>query len=185
MEEEIQTEKQTTVQKPVRKQFPVTGMSCASCAINVESTLKKQPGVRTAAVNLASQIATVEFDPVEVKPVNLKEAVTSIGYDLIIDESEKAKEELENIQQKNYRSLRSRTIWSIALAVPLFVISMAFSHMPYAHYIMWILATPVVLWFGRTFFINAWKLIRHRSANMDTLVSLSTGIAYVFSVFNT
>jgi len=167
------------------KQYPVTGMSCASCAANVESKLSKQPGVVKAAVNLASEIATVEFMPSLIQPQNLKEAVTSIGYDLIIDESENAKEELESIQQKAYRSMKQRTILAIILATPLLLISMFFMNIPLANYIMWALATPVVFYCGRSFFINAFKLIRHGNANMDTLVSLSTGIAYLFSVFNT
>ena len=172
-------------QKIIIKQYPVTGMSCASCAANVESRLNSQPGVVKAAVNLATQIATVEYMPSVVKPQNLKETITSIGYDLIIDESEKAKEELESLQQKTYRSMKKRTIWAISLALPLVVISMFSMSLPFAPYIMWALATPVVAWFGRSFFINAWKLIRHGNVNMDTLVSLSTGIAYLFSVFNT
>ncbi len=172
-------------QKIIIKQYPVTGMSCASCAANVESRLNSQAGVVKAAVNLATQIATVEYMPSVVKPQNLKETITSIGYDLIIDESEKAKEELESLQQKTYRSMKKRTIWAISLALPLIVISMFSMSLPFAPYIMWALATPVVAWFGRSFFINAWKLIRHGNVNMDTLVSLSTGIAYLFSVFNT
>ena len=91
--------------KTVKKQFPVTGLSCASCASNVELKLNNQPGVVSAAVNLASQIATIEYQPSLVKPLNLKESVISIGYDLIIDESAKAKEELENLQQKRLKSL--------------------------------------------------------------------------------
>jgi Cu2+-exporting ATPase len=169
----------------LKKQFPVTGLSCASCASNVELNLKKQRGVISASVNLASQIATIEFDPAVVKPSDLKESTISIGYDLITDESEKAKEELENLQQKRVKSLRQRTFVSISLAIPLVVISMFFMNIPYANYIMWALSTPVVLWMGRTFFINGWKQLMHRSANMDTLVALSTGIAYSFSVFNT
>jgi len=176
---------ESTDQKIVKKQYPVTGMSCASCAANIETTLKKQPGIAKASVNLASQIATIEFNPTVVKPVDLKEAVASAGYDLIIDESENAREELENIQQRRYNSLKSRTILAIILAVPLVLIGMIFMNLPYASYIMWALATPIVFWFGRSFFINAWKQIRHGNATMDTLVALSTGIAYVFSIFNT
>jgi P-type Cu2+ transporter len=183
MKETANTE--STDQKIVKKQYPVTGMSCASCAANIETTLKKQPGIAKASVNLASQIATIEFNPTVVKPVDLKEAVASAGYDLIIDESENAREELENIQQRRYNSLKSRTILAIILAVPLVLIGMIFMNLPYASYIMWALATPIVFWFGRSFFINAWKQIRHGNATMDTLVALSTGIAYVFSIFNT
>lgn len=184
--EEVQVEKkQVPDQKVIIKQYPVTGMSCASCAANVESRLNNQPGVVKAAVNLASQMATIEFNPSLVQPEILKETITAIGYDLIIDESEKAKEELENLQQMQYKSMKKRTIWAISLSLPLVIISMFFMNIPYANYIMWALATPVVVWFGRSFFINGSKQLRHGSANMDTLVSLSTGIAYLFSVFNT
>jgi len=169
----------------VKKQFPVTGMSCASCAANIESTLNRQSGVVKASVNLASQIATLEFNPSVITPQDLKESVTSIGYDLIIDESENAREELENLKQKKHRSLKNRTMLAIILAIPLLLVSMVFMNIPYANYIMWVLATPIVFWSGRSFFINAWKQIRHGSTTMDTLVSLSTGIAYIFSVFNT
>ncbi len=182
---ESHTEKQNPDPKIIKKQFPVTGMSCASCAANIETTLSKQAGVLKASVNLASQIATIEFNPAIVNPQDLKESVTSIGYDLIIDESENAREELENLQQKRYKLMKKRTIWAIVLAVPLLLISMIFMRIPYASYIMWALATPIVFWAGRSFFINAWKQIRHGSTTMDTLVSLSTGIAYLFSVFNT
>ena len=175
----------STQEKTVRKQFPVTGLSCASCASNVELKLNKQDGVVEAAVNLASQIATVEYLPTQVNPAELKESIISIGYDLIIDESASAKEELENIQQKRVKSLRRKTIWSLALAFPLVTISMFFMNMPYANFIMWAISTPIVLWMGRSFFINGWKQLMHRSANMDTLVALSTGIAYFFSIFNT
>ena len=175
----------TNSTKVITKQFPVTGLSCASCASNVELNLNKQVGVQKAAVNLASQIATVEFDPAAVTPESLKESIISIGYDLIIDESEKAKEELETLEQKRAKSLRHRTVLAIVLAVPLVTISMFFMEMPYSSYITWALATPIVLWSGRNFFINGWKQLRHRSANMDTLVALSTGIAYIFSIFNT
>lgn len=177
--------KKTTDQESIKKQFPVTGMSCASCAVNIESMLNKQTGVVKASVNLASQIATLEFKPSVVKPQDLKEAVTSIGYDLIIDESEDAREKLENLQQQRYKLMKRRTTWAIALALPLLLMSMVFMNIRYASYIMWVLATPIVFWSGRSFFINAWKQIRHGSTTMDTLVSLSTGIAYIFSLFNT
>lgn len=177
--------RQSQIGKTIKKQFPVTGLSCASCASNVELKLNKQPGVVSAAVNLASQIATIEYQPSLVKPLSLKESIISIGYDLIIDESVRAREELENLQQKRLKSLKRRTIFSIILSVPMVIISMFFMNMPYASYIMWAIATPIVLWMGRNFYINAWKQLTHLSANMDTLVALSTGIAYLFSVFNT
>ena len=103
----------------------------------------------------------------------------------MIDESEAAKDELEEVHRKKFETLKRRTIGSVALSIPLVLIGMFFMNMPYANYIMWALATPVVLYFGKQFFIGAWKQAKHRSANMDTLVALSTGVAYLFSVFNT
>jgi Cu2+-exporting ATPase len=169
----------------VTRQFPVTGMSCASCAANIQTRLSRQNGILSASVNLATESVSVKFDPQVIKPHDLKDAVASIGYDLIIDESEDAREELENLQLKRYRSMKRRTVWSVILAAPLALISMLFMDIPYAPYIMWALATPIVFWFGRSFFINASKQILHGTVSMDTLVSLSTGIAYLFSVFNT
>ncbi len=168
----------------VRKQFPVTGMSCASCAANIESTIKKQPGVVSASVNLASQIVTLDYLPAEITPDDLREAVVSAGYDLITSDSEVAREELASLQMLNHRLLKRKSVTAIALAIPLFLVSMVFMDLPLSEYIMWALATPIVFWSGSSFFINAWKQIRHRHATMDTLVALSTGIAYLFSMFN-
>ncbi len=169
----------------VKKQFPVTGMTCASCAASVESMLTAQPGVVKAGVNFANSTVLLEYIPGVAHTEDFKKAIQSIGYDLVIDESDEAADNLQALQQQHTKSLRNRTLWSIAFSVPLVVIGMFFMNMPYANYIMWALASPVVLLFGKQFFVNAWKQARHRSANMDTLVAMSTGIAYVFSVFNT
>ncbi len=169
----------------LKKNFPVTGMSCASCAASVESMLGAQPGVIKATVNFADSTTQVEFVPGIVDAAGLRSAIQAVGYDLVIDESEEAASNLEALQQEHARKLRQRTIAAILFSLPLVVIGMFFMNMPYANYMMWALATPVVLVFGRQFFVNAWKQLKHRSANMDTLVAMSTGIAYVFSVFNT
>jgi Cu2+-exporting ATPase len=169
----------------IKKNFPVTGLSCASCAASVESMLKAQHGVIKAGVNFANSTASVEYIPGIAHVEDFKKAIQSVGYDLIIDESEEAADSLQALQQQHAKSLRNRTILSIAFSIPLVIIGMFFMNIPYANYIMWALATPVVLVFGKQFFINAWKQARHRSANMDTLVAMSTGIAYLFSVFNT
>ncbi|RZK35392.1 MAG: heavy metal translocating P-type ATPase, partial [Hymenobacter sp.] len=84
-----------------------------------------------------------------------------------------------------YETLKKRTIGAILLSIPLVTIGMFFMNMPYANYIMWALSTPIVILLGKQFFIGAWKQAKHRSTNMDTLVALSTGVAYLFSVFNT
>ena len=169
----------------VKQTFPVTGMSCASCASSAESIVVAQPGVVKAAVNFANTSLQVEYIPTVTSPGQLKQAVQAVGYDLVIEDTKEAKEALEDLHRQKLQSIKQRTFWSILLSLPLMVIGMFFMDMPFANYIMWALATPVILIFGRQFFVNAWKQARHRSANMDTLVALSTGIAYLFSVFNT
>lgn len=168
----------------IQKKFSVIGMSCAACSARVERTLNKQAGVCQAAVNLATATATVEYDTRETSPQALQEAIQKIGFELVIQEDSESLKQVEENQETQYRALRFRTLWAIVLSVPIMVISMFFMHMPYANFIMWALATPVVFWLGRGFFINAWKLLRHGGANMDTLVANSTGIAYLFSLFN-
>jgi len=91
---------------------------------------------------------------------------------------------LEALHAENFKKLKNKTLWAIILSLPVVAIGMFFMDIPYANQIMWVFSTPVVLWLGRDFFVNAWKQAKHRSANMDTLVALSTGIAYVFSIFN-
>ncbi len=169
----------------VKKNFPVLNMTCASCAISAQTILESTRGVVDVSVNYANNIASVEYVPSLATPSDLQAAMRSIGYDLMIDESDSGKDSLEELHQLRFRNLKRRTFGAIALSIPVVVIGMFFMHLPYANFIMWILSTPVILWFGKDFFINAWKQAKHRSANMDTLVALSTGIAYLFSVFNT
>lgn len=170
--------------KIVKDTFPVVGMSCAACASRVEKTLAGQTGVRTAAVNYAAATVKVEYDRTACTAESLQKAVQDAGYDLLVQKDGNAADEAEKAHDERYAQLKSRTIWAIALSLPVAVIGMFFMDMPYAEYIMWALSTPVVFWLGRGFFISAWKQLRHRTANMDTLVANSTGIAYLFSVFN-
>lgn len=169
----------------VKKNFPVLNMTCASCAISAQSILESAKGVVGVSVNYANTMAWVEYIPSMTAPKELQTAIRSIGYDLLIDESESAHDTLEDLQQEKFRKLKWRTFGAILLSVPVVTIGMFFMDIPYANYIMWVLSTPVIAWLGKDFFINAWKQAKHRSANMDTLVALSTGIAYLFSVFNT
>lgn len=167
----------------VKKNFPVTGLSCASCAISVESMLKAQEGVIDAAVNFANSTAWVEYLPGKASLTNFKSVIQSIGYDLLIeDEGHVHQEEMQHVHLKK---LKINTLWASILAFPIVVIAMFLMNIPYANWIMLILATPVIVWFGRGFFINAIKQAKHGKANMDTLVALSTGIAYLFSLFST
>jgi len=156
-------------------------MSCASCASRVESFVKTIPGINGASVNLADNSLKVEFLPEVIAPSELKKRVRSIGYDIIIDETNS--QELKEEAQYDYlRKIRINTLGAAALSIPLVIIAMFFMTIPYANYIMMALATPVIFWFGRQFPAGAWKQLKHRSAGMDTLVALSTGIAYIYSV---
>ncbi len=172
--------------KLVRQIFPVLEMSCAACAVSVESMLKTVPGVKDAAVNFANQSASVEYDQALVDPQALQNAVRSVGYDLVVNNNTEESQAIqEEAQYKHYQQIKNRTIGASVLAIPVVVIGMFFMNLPYGNYISLVLTAPVVFYFGRNFFVNAWKQARHGKANMDTLVALSTGIAFLFSTFNT
>jgi len=167
----------------IKKTFPVLHMSCASCAVSAQTVLENLPGVVSASVNYANASVLLEYLP-SLSPGSMKSALQGIGYDLLIDE-DKQQDELKLVQQQHHRKLQRHTWGAIILAVPLVIIGMFGMDLPYANYIMWALTTPVLFVFGWRFFRGAWKQAKHRSANMDTLVALSTGVAYAFSVFNT
>lgn len=175
--------KDTKKDATVKQIFPVVGMSCAACAARVDKTLNSLEGV-TASVNYATAAVTVSYPPEACSPEKLREAVRNAGYDLLIDTATDIEAEAAKLRNRHYVQLKRRTIGAIALSLPLSVISMCFPQLPYAGYIMWILATLVVFGLGRDFFINTWKQLKHGTSNMDTLVANSTGIAYLFSTFN-
>lgn len=163
---------------------PVLEMSCAVCAANVEKGVRAVKGVSSADVNFASNSLTVEFDEKFVTPAQLKKTVQSLGYDLVIEEA--AEEITEELRLKHFRLMRFKTIMAWVLAIPLMVISMSAMHGgPIVNWIMLLLTSPILFFCGDAFFKNAWKQARHRTANMDTLVALSTSIAFLFSLFNT
>ncbi|MCO5286110.1 MAG: heavy metal translocating P-type ATPase [Chitinophagaceae bacterium] len=166
-----------------KEKFPVLNMSCASCAVSVQSTLENVPGVVSATVNYANGKAAVEYIPNLISPQEMKTAIQSIGYDLLVEEDTQG-DTAEQIKRKQYRTLKRHTLWAVVFSVPLIVLGMFFMHVPYVDWALWILSTPVVFVFGKQFFVGAWKQLKHRKANMDTLVALSTGIAYLFSLFN-
>ncbi|MGJ1434209.1 heavy metal translocating P-type ATPase [Sphingobacterium spiritivorum] len=168
-----------------RKTYPVLEMTCASCASSVESLLKYLPGIVRADVNFATTSVAVEYFPNMTNPEQIQKTVQAGGYDLLIEEEDNQAETLEEIHQEKFKKLKGKTIGAAIITLPVVIIGMFYMDMPYANPIMWLLSTPVVLWYGKDFFINAWKQAKHRSANMDTLVALGSGIAYIFSVFNT
>ena len=165
---------------PILKTYPVTGLHCASCAARTESFVKALPGIKSASVNFADTSIRVEFASDEISPSEMKKAVQSIGYDILIDEAN-SQELQEEARYTYYRKTRINTIGAASLSIPLVIIAMVFMNIPYANLIMLVLATPVVFWFGRQFHSGAFRQLKHRTANMDTLVALSTGIAYIYS----
>lgn len=162
--------------------FPVTGMSCVGCSSSVENILKKIDGVNEVSVNFASNNVLVAYDTAVVRKEKLKEILQGAGYDIIIEE-DNALEKQEELQDIHYKETKRRTIWAAVLTAPVFVLGMFFMSWKPGEYIQFIFATPVLFVFGREFFLNTWKQAKMKQVNMDTLVALSTGIAYVFSVF--
>jgi P-type Cu2+ transporter len=167
----------------IKKEIPVIGMSCAACAIAVEKSLSQSKGVKSAVVNYANHAALIEWEEQDTSLEKLQENVKSNGYDLMIEAIQQ--EELDKMQGEAYRQLKRKTLYAGLLALPVFLIGMFWMHMPYGNYIMWALTTPILLVFGSQFFVQAWKLAKNFQSNMDTLVALSTGIAYLYSSFNT
>lgn len=168
----------------IKETFPVLEMSCAACATSVASMLNGTAGVEAATVNFADQTAQVSYNNKIITPEGLRNVVRSIGYDLVID-TDNREEVQAAAQRAQFVKLKKNTIAALLLSAPVVVIGMAFMDMPYANWLMLLLSTPVVFVIGRQFFVNAWKQARHGRTNMDTLVALSTGIAWLFSVFNT
>lgn len=167
----------------VKQSFPVTGMTCAACASSVESILTNTDGVSHASVNFASSSVTVEHDPA-ITSADLQNTLRSVGYDLIVDTKDPG-EAQESLQQQYYQNVKQRTAWSAVLTLPVFLLGMFYMDWMPGKWVSLALSIPILFWFGRSFYANAWKQAQHGKANMDTLVALSTGIAFAFSVFNT
>jgi Cu2+-exporting ATPase len=171
--------------KIITKKFPLLNMSCAACANSTQTILENLHGITKVSANYANASAHIQYDPALVTPTDMKEALKGIGYDLMIDETEHGKEEVEAKQFKRYKALRIKALGSLFLSIPTVIIGMFLMEAPYANYMMWFLSTIIIFFGGSQFFVGAWKQTKHYSANMDTLVALSTGIAYLFSVFTT
>ncbi len=174
--------------KTVRKSFPVQGMGCAACVARVQNTIQGLRGVSDCNVSLASNSARVDYDPTAITPADIKKAVQDAGYDLIVvdgdDSEDEAESEADRLQEDYLRSLKKDAKLAVILALLVMLLGMGFSDFPGKGFVLWVLATPAVFWCGRRFFSVARKQAAHGSANMDTLVALSTLISYLFSVFN-
>jgi len=159
-------------------------MHCAACTNNVEKIVKKQEGVEDASVNLAAAVLTVDFNSDVVSPEQLKDAVMKIGFDLIIDE-DNSMEEQEEAEHSYYEQLQRKTVVAWIFALPVAFMGMFFMDFPGINWWMLVLSLPVLFYSGHAFYVNAWKQAKHFTSNMDTLVALSTSIAFLFSLFNT
>ena len=177
-----------------KKTIAILGMMCAGCSARVEKRLNELEGIQSAAVNLPARTALVEYDPKLISLEQMKDELGKIGYDMVIEEDRN----VEAIEHRTYISLRNRVIASWLFAILVMAISMGSAHsVPFlqkgfgevssdvANQTMLILSLFNLVYCGRQFFVTAWKQLIHGSANMDTLVALSTGISFLFSTFNT
>ena len=167
----------------VKEIHRVDGMSCASCAASINTMLSAMDGVKSANVNLAAENVLVEFDNSVINIQKLSKAVDDLGFKLITRDLT-AEQELD-LETKRLKKLRLNTILSFSFSLPVFIIAMFLHHLPFRNWIMMALTIPVLAFFGREFFVIAFKRAKHFSANMDTLVALGTGISFLFSTFNT
>jgi P-type Cu+ transporter len=153
-------------------ELPIGGMTCAACARTVERQLANSPGVETASVNFATRIASVSFNPAQTRLEDLVSAVEEVGYEV-------SREPQEIAEAAESRELRQRLFWGAVFGIPVFIMGM----LERAPLIQFVLVLPVLIYAGRGFFEDAWKGLKHRSANMNTLIALGTGTAFLYSVW--
>ena len=177
-----------------KKTIAILGMMCAGCSARVEKRLNELEGIQTASVNLPARTALVEYDPQQISLQQMKDELAKIGYDMVIEEDRN----VEAIERRAYTSLRNKVIASWGFALLVMAIAMGSNHsVPLlqeglgevskdtANQTMLILSLLNLIYCGRQFYVTAWRQLIHGSANMDTLVALSTGISFLFSTFNT
>ncbi len=170
----------------IKENYKVSGMTCASCAISLESYLTPLDGVEHVSVNYPNQSVAIDYDKSKISIETIQEKAKEITYDILIGDDKETQKTFDEIEEKRLNSLRSKLIYSAIFSIPVFLIAMFFTGLiPFENWIMMVLSIPVLFWSGSEFFVIAWKKLQHFSANMDTLVALSTGVAFTFSVFNT
>ncbi|WP_311549463.1 HAD-IC family P-type ATPase [Prevotella nigrescens] len=168
----------------MKKTIPVIGMACSACSANIEKKLNSLNGITSASVSLPSRSALVDFNPDEVSLTDMKAAINAIGYDLVIEEGRSAVE----IEKRAYTLLKRKAILSWIFAVGVMAISMHWVNLGNnntSNQVALLVALGNMLYCGKQFYVSAWKQLKNGLANMDTLVALSTLIAFLFSVFNT
>ena len=167
-----------------KRTLPVVGLACSACSANVEKKLNSLPGVKSASVNLLARTALVEYDATEISLEKMKSEVNAIGYDLVIESNRS----VEAIERRELQLLKQSTLLSWVFAILCMCVSMGWLNLggkAMNNQVALLLALANFVVCGRGFFVKSWQQLRHASANMDTLVALSTGIAFVFSAFNT
>ena len=174
----------------MKKTIPVIGMACSVCSANVERKLNSLDGIRSASVSLAGRTALVDYDPEKITLEDMKREVSNAGYDLVIESDRSA----EKINRREFTLLKRKTLLSWLFAILTMAFSMGWISLgmesdsmnsPFGNQICLLLALANMVYCGRMFYVSAWKQLRHRTANMDSLVAMSTLIAFLFSAFNT
>jgi Cu2+-exporting ATPase len=161
-------------------------MTCAACAISVESYLSPLEGINNVAVNYPNQSVALAFDTSKISIATIQQKIKEIGYEILIGNPKETEKAFEELEEKRFKALKLKLIFSAIFSTPIFVMAMFFmGKVPYENWVMMGLTAPVLFWSGSEFYTIAWKKAKHFSANMDTLVALSTGVAFLFSVFNT
>lgn len=174
----------------MKKTIPVIGMACSVCAANVERKLNSLDGINSATVSLAGRTALVDFNPEQITLEDMKREISNAGYDLVIEENRSA----EEINRREFTLLKRKTIGSWIFSLLVMAFSMGWISMGAEselaarninNQMALIIALVNMLWCGKGFYISAWKQLKHATANMDSLVALSTMIAFLLSAFNT
>lgn len=168
----------------MKKTLPVIGMACSACSANVENKLRSIAGVHEATVNLVGRTATIDFDPSQVSLQELKKQVSDIGYDMVIEQERS----VEEIEAREWKLLKRKTIMAWVLAAMVMCLSMGWVNAggrDAANQLALIISLASMILCGKQFYVNAFRQLRHKGASMDTLVALSTGIAFTFSTYNT
>ncbi len=168
----------------MKKTLPVIGMACSACSANVENKLRSIAGINEASVNLVGRTATIDFDPAQVSLEEVKKQISDIGYDMVIDEEQSVQE----IEAREWKLLKRKTIMAWIFSVMVMFVSMGWAYADdrnAANQLALIIAAASIALCGKDFYVNAFRQLRHSSASMDTLVALSTSIAFLFSFYNT
>ena len=168
----------------MKQTIPVIGMACSSCSANIEKKLNTLKGVNSASVSLPGRSALIDFDPQVISLEKMKAEINALGYDLVIDKETS----VEEIEKREYVLLKRKTALSWLFSIAVMCVSMRWIDLgsrDIANQVALLIALANMLYCGRQFYVSSFRQLRHGSANMDTLVALSTGIAFLFSAFNT